>query len=327
MEGKCLNCGAQMALSRGGAPGTVQRCEFCGAESRVPGPAPVPIVPFGGGMPMVHPPPQSPAVKVSPLYYALPMVFTFGLVGFGIYSSMRAQEQAQKRAEQAQQAAMQQASDGLSQAKNAAGAAAAAGGQTAPRGKVYSLDELATATFVGWAPLNAPGLVGTLDAFDAIANMPWAANVGRRWVSDARITRVDFDRVDQNGIVAMRGIPDAKVTYRYVSPSRGKAWLESTALTEPTIETQLEIAVTKDGVQAIKFASKPISDKPDPEIKPPTCTLSQAFAALDKAKQLPVRPVYDVYLIDNGQKAPAYYFSTLTGSPAIPWVESGRCKL
>ena len=167
----------------------------------------------------------------------------------------------------------------------------------------------------------------TLDAFDAIANIPWAANLGRHWVSDARITRVDFDRVDSNGIVAMRGIPDAKVTYRYASPSRDKAWLESTALTEPTIETELMIAVTKDGVQAIKYASKPTSDKPDPEIKPPTCTLSQAFAALDKAKQLPARPVYNVYLIDNGSKAPAYYISTLTGSPAIPWIESGRCKL
>lgn len=326
MDGKCQNCGANMRL---GPPGSIQRCEFCGAESRAPEPN-VPIMPFGGGPPLAFVPPPPPVRRLSPVFVLVPVGLAVGLVALGVVSAVNEQRKSEERARIAQAQAMQQANDAVSQAQSAmaqAGmAAGAAAGKPPPAPKVRSLDELGTAEFQGWEPLAAPGMTGTLDAFDAIANLAWAADIGRHWSPDARIHRIDFDRVDKSGVLALVAIPDAKATYRYVSPTRTKAWNDSVAVTAPDVETEMMVSVTAEGVRAIKLKARPYAEN-EPEIKPPSCTLAQAFAALEKAKKLPEKPVFNGYLLDSGGMGPRYLMSTINGTGSMPSVDAKSCAL
>ncbi len=302
---KCQSCGAALPVV---PPGSVLRCAFCGIEQRV-GTAPR-LQQWGPPPPQVGFPQGTP-VKVSPLLYVLPFGLMLVGVGFSLLMSRRAQDQAEAASVEA-----------VSQAGMAAGATGAT-----PAKHVLELSDLSTARFQGWEPLNAPGMVGTLDAFDVIANIPWAVRVAQSWVSDARLDRVDFGRVEKSGQVNLRTIPDANSGYRFVSPSRSKEYLNSAALVDPKTITEFEIQVDKDGVKVIELSSKPMHDEVDPAVAPPACTLGQALAALDKAGKLPARPVYTGYLIASDAKRTLYFVNTLTGSPSIPIVNAATCKV
>ena len=303
---KCQSCGAALPVV---PPGSVLRCAFCGTEQRV-GNAPR-LQQWGAPPPPVGFPQGTP-VKVSPLLYVLPFGLMLFGIGFSLLMSRRAQDQAEAASVEA-----------VSQAGMAAGAT---GGK--PGKHVLEVSELATAQFQGWERLNAPGMVGTLDAFDVIANIPWAVKIAQAWVGDARLHRVDYGRVEKSGQVNLRTIPDATSGYRFVSPSRSKEYLNSAALVDPKTVTEFEIQLDKDGVKVIELSSKPFNDEVDPAVAPPACTLGQALAALDKAGKLPARPVYSGYLVGTfDKKRQLYYVNTLTGSPNIPMVNALSCKV
>lgn len=281
------------------APGTVIRCTFCGAERRA-GAAPPPVQPWGAPRAGVQFPQGAP-VKVSPLLFVLP----FGLVLFGVGFSLLMAHRAQR-------------------------VATAAGGLAGvmPGEHVLQMSELATSpSGRGWELVDAPGMVGTLDAFDVIANMPWAVTIARAWAPDARLHRVDFGRTEKSGQVNLRTIPDATSGYRFVSPLRVAEYENSTALVDSKIVTELMIQVDKDGVKVLKSSSNEYSGEDLPNLAPPVCTLGQALAAIEKAGKLPPRPVYSGYLIEVSPKRTAYYINTLTGSPNIPTVNASSCKL
>lgn len=256
--------------------------------------------------------PQGTPVKVSPLLYVLPFGLMLFGVGFSLLMSRRAQDQADAAA-----------------AKVVSQSGTTAGGTGAGPGKhVLELSELSTAEFQGWEPLNAPGMVGTLDAFDVIANIPWAVKIAQAWVGDARLNRVDYGRVEKSGQVNLRTIPDATSGYRFISPSRSKEYLNSAALVDPKTVTEFEIQLDKDGIKLLELSSKPMHDEVEPAVLPPACTLGQALAALEKAGKLPARPVFSGYLVNTYDgKRSLYYVTTLTGSPNIPLVNATSCKV
>ncbi len=289
----CPNCGADVSRA---PPGVGRRCEFCGAELPV---APIPITPFGGGPPAFVPPPPTPT---SPIFVVVPILLVLVLVFGGGALAFVQERRAKRQAEEEQARAMQQANEAAAQAMReadlaqslAASAETAAGMHpTAPTGpKVYGLDELRTSEFRGMQPIDAPGMVGTLDAFDPGANATWANDVARHWAADARLVLVEVDHVSRTGLVHAKTSMGAKVTYRFVSPVQAAKWRAAKGAVAPDVETELALEVSKDGVRAQKSTTEPLGAAP-PAVTVP-CGLAGALA-----KQ-PLRGFYDVTLSGSG---------------------------
>jgi len=76
---------------------------------------------------------------------------------------------------------------------------------------------------VGFHTLEAsppPGSLGTLDAVQAV---PWALAIAQAWAPDARLVRIDVERLRPDGTINVLDDRDATLTYRFLSPARTDA--------------------------------------------------------------------------------------------------------
>ena len=257
---KCPNCGAQLH----GEPSVVHVCEFCGAETREPvAPAPAPAA-------RASTEDDSPKVPAP-----FPVgAFVFGLVivvggAFGI--------------------AMCATSRGSS--SSAAQRSATAGTSTAkPK---LTLAALATTPF-SYEPIDAPGMIGTFQSFDVMANYEWAYAIGRAWKQDAVLYQMGVDKVAKDGTIDVKNVPKAEALYRFYSPACIDAKKASTSVVAPTTKCGLfvQILVHRDVPTAL-VNSVDADRQSDPPLSSPACTLSKAFAALEKAGKLPAKPVFN----------------------------------
>jgi len=205
-------------------------------------------------------------------------------------------------------------------------------GSAAPATPKLSPANLATQTFFGWEAIDAPGMVGTFEAFDTIANYNWALSIGRAWKADAVLYRLAAVGVAKDGLVDFKTTPGASATYRLYSPACVREYESSTAVVAPANRCGFMLEVSAEQGQPaaarVYIGSGPSTSKQlDPELASPVCTLSKAFAALDQAGKLPPRPVYtaDVYVIGSD---PLWTFLQITsGQPNIGYVNATTCAL
>lgn len=305
----CKNCGARLAAA---TPGSIVRCEFCGAEEQIP----LPVSAFGGGF---HPPVRpAPQVNTGPMVAVgiIVALVAIGGVVAGFVSQRKAEEQA--RVEALQQPDMPNIDQLMKEAQQ-------------PKAPKVNLSNIATIPTQGWETLDAPGMVGPLDAFDVVANYTWAQKVGLAWKPDAVVMRIDVDRVGRDGLVNLKATPDASVEYRLFSPKCRKDYEDSTATVDPHFQCELDIEIkSESGVivpTVLKTGDQLFVLKYDTEMKSPACTLPQVMAKLDKAGKLPQKPVFNAWA-DQVSNRPRWVIDQIiSGQDTIGYVNGTTCAI
>jgi ribosomal protein L40E len=294
----CPRCGAPLPIA---APGAVERCRFCATESRLE-PAPIAAPP-----PAPPATPDMPAAPAQNTGIGCNAIVALGGVAIGLF-------------------AIGAAIVGSCKSASSSDSAAAAPTATqAPKPKV-TLANLATTPIDQWQEIDAPGMVGRYEAFDAVANMEWAKRIGAAWKADTILWMMNVRDVGKDGMVNLAVTPGASVTYYLVSPKCLTDYKNSTALVDP--KTLCGIMVLLDaqtGTPGVRFGGEGVGISP--ALQDPTCTMTQAFAALEKEGKLPPRPVYNAMLGGSGSRRVWMFQTVISGQATIPVVDADTCKV
>ena len=172
----------------------------------------------------------------------------------------------------------------------------------------------------GRTTIDVPAPNGGFARIDPVVQLPWATTIAQAWMQDARINRIDADRIRPDGTVDAAGDADAEVLYRFVSPSRIQAyWLD--ADTKGRVESEYEFWVIAKGGQPLVqlLRSRPSTSDvapPAPEVLPLTSIFERS------KRKLPARPLYRGYMIYSKGDGWVWYLSTLSGRDPIPRIRA-----
>lgn len=188
---------------------------------------------------------------------------------------------------------------------------------------------LAEPAFTGKHLLAATPPPTGFGAFEPVASLPWALSIAQVWSRDAKIERVDVERLRPDGTLNVQDDPEAEVTYRFVSPSRFEALREKMNLEKnPRGDQEFWVEIQSGRVHAyeLQTLSQMASDDDAREIAaltwPKSLPLTQILPALGKRKGFPAVPFFQGYLIRLEDEGWCWYLSTLSGSPNIPRVRA-----
>ena len=194
----------------------------------------------------------------------------------------------------------------------------------APADEPLPLERLADASFSGRHRIAAAPPASGLAAFEPVANLPWALALAQRWAPDARLWRIDVERLRPDGTVNVADDPHAEVTYRFASPRRVAAFRERANL-EPEAQGDFElwVAVEQGAIFAYQLATLPQIaaiqyEELDRLDYPKSRPLPEILAENGRRPELPEVPFYKGYLIRLEREGWCWYLSTLSGQPNIP---------
>lgn len=234
----CSNCGAPMAI---GPPGEIERCTFCGAEEREPNvpPAPAPV-------------PADTVVASAPsgnVGLVVMLVVAGLVVGGGIVAAVALSSPSSPRA--------------LPMSRPTSSPSPRPIPPTPlPTASVLNPADLPTADLARSMPLVAPGMVGSYQSYDVVANFGWVLGIARSWRPDATIRRVRVTHASKDGTIDVTNM--AQVDYDIAPPTWATGiglWLHTLGRT-PSLEVR--------AVPSIEAG----------EVEMPKCSLHRAFAAL-----------------------------------------------
>ncbi|CAN5279588.1 hypothetical protein BH09MYX1_BH09MYX1_03000 [soil metagenome] len=293
----CSRCGAPLPASAA----AFQRCEFCGVENErdappnVPAQAPprmapnpyAPMVPFA---PRFVPSPTSPASSAAPV---IAMMALAGLVAAGgaAFALM----------------ARQDSSMSVMVTPPAIAVPAIPVIPTIPTDPApVPVADLHT-TPLSWmtqVKIDAPGRVGTLDSFDALANWDWAQSIGMAWWSDAKPYGLTVDPIEKDGTIDLTG-PFAgsvapSVDWHFVSQAclADQKKRAETEANNTGSSCSLSLHITGKDVQVgLDLSSVDEGGRAHP-ITRPACSIADVFTYLD-AHKLTARPNYQVRLVND----------------------------
>jgi hypothetical protein len=316
---KCPSCGAPLDVEEGSV---FMTCSFCGATAaptqhfKTPRPAPqapVQVIDLSsyrkGGK----------GVRATPARAAGCGLAVFLLIaGIGAFVFVRAQ--GIQRSVRESIAATQR---GLSKATNTPTFGARREETAIP------VARLAEPAFTGKHLLAASAPPTRFGTFEPVASLPWALSIAQVWSRDAKLERVDVDRVRPDGTLNVEDDPEAEVTYRFVSPSRFEALRERMNLEKnPRGDQEFWVEIESGKVYAyeLQTLSQLASDDDAQEIAaltwPKSLPLTEIVPAIAKRKGVPAVPFFEGYLIRLEDEGWCWYISTLSGSPNIPRVRA-----
>lgn len=188
---------------------------------------------------------------------------------------------------------------------------------------------LAEASFTGRHVIAATPPPGGFAAFEPVAGLPWALAIAQVWSRDAKLERLDVDRVRPDGTVNVTDDPEAGVMYRFVSPSRLQALRERMNLEKsPRGDQEFWVEIEEGKVYAYELQSLSalVHDDDAAELAqktwPKSLPLTTIVPALAKRRDVPAVPFFEGYLIWLEDEGWCWYISTLSGSPNIPRVRA-----
>ncbi len=152
--------------------------------------------------------------------------------------------------------------------------------------------ELGSSTFPGWIPLAAPPMEGSYDAFDPIANLPWALRMARAWSTDAQLGSIYLDGARADGSLDLSSRADWDVDYRFFSPALRRSARDMAEVSEQALRSELRIKVGEAKVKALLGVQRPVRDDPAPY--EPRCTFEGVMTRA--SAELAPRPSYRVVL-------------------------------
>ena len=164
-----------------------------------------------------------------------------------------------------------------------------------------------------WNLLQSEGLTGSPRAFDPIENVPWALATARAWAPDARLTRIDIDRVLPTGALDFGA--RSGVDYRFYSPARRAAELEMAKVSDTPVRTEFRIWIVEGTAKVLQSSrSRPSADAGPPSAVV-TCSLKALLRTWRDEHKLPGRPGYGLTMYWVGKR---YRWTIDTGRLASP---------
>jgi hypothetical protein len=156
-------------------------------------------------------------------------------------------------------------------------------------------------------------------AFEAVENLPWALAIAQQWELDARIERIDVDRLRPDGTMNVQDDPESKAGYRFLSPGLLTEYQRQADLGKTDLKTGLFLNVKKSGVEALTHSQAPNEPVPPyPEAMP----LPQILAAIAAKGKLPQKPYFSGYMIFSKNWGWIWYLNTLSRQERIPIVNA-----
>jgi hypothetical protein len=169
----------------------------------------------------------------------------------------------------------------------------------------------------GWKVLATAPPPGGFTAFDPVAALPWAMDIGRAWASDAVLTRIDIGRVSATGVVDLAG--ETGAGYRFVSPGRYQRWINETDAGVQTLTaTGLMLEIKGTQVRALPYEERNAGPRPPPDSLPLAGILERARTG----RGFEEKPYYAGYLIYLPREGWVWYFRAVSGTTGYPRVRA-----
>lgn len=165
----------------------------------------------------------------------------------------------------------------------------------------------------GHHALDVAQPAGGYGAVDAVAALPWAMAIAQAWDADARLTRIDVNRLRPDGTINVLDDADATLRYRFISPGRVEALRQQGRL-RADAEAVVEFWVTVNAGQAQVFgretSATSLRDTALPA-HPQAMALPALFSRTAVQRLADGLPFLNGYLIALEREGWAWYFSSL----------------
>lgn len=165
----------------------------------------------------------------------------------------------------------------------------------------------------GFHALEAARPTGNLATLDVVAAVPWALAIAQAWAPDARLERVDVERLRPDGTINVLDDRDAVTTYRFLSAARatalrqqGRVQADAEAITGFWVRLKAgRIEVYGERNRATSLRREELPPHPDAMAMPELFTAPPVKAL---AHDLPFLKGYLIHLEREGW---VWYFSSL----------------
>ncbi|MFN8012648.1 MAG: zinc ribbon domain-containing protein [Holophagaceae bacterium] len=168
----------------------------------------------------------------------------------------------------------------------------------------------------GWQALDVAEPPGGAGNLDAVAAIPWAVSLAQAWRADARLERVDVEKVRPDGLVNARDDEAASVMYRFRSPALLEEQRRQMDLGKSDVQAGLFLEVKQGAVRALVTSVHDPREELPPH--PASLPLKAIFESLGHAGKLPAKPFYGGYLIHLEREGWVWYLHTLARQDSIP---------
>lgn len=168
----------------------------------------------------------------------------------------------------------------------------------------------------GWQVLDCAPPPGGAARLDAVAAIPWALALATAWRPDARLERVDVDRLRPDGLVDAQGDPGASVMFRFLSPALLEEQRRQADLGRSDVKAGLFVEVKGGEARGLPTTAHTRGEGLPPA--PASLPLAQVLQGLERAGKLPAKPYYRGYLIHIPDEGWVWYLNTLGGRESIP---------
>jgi hypothetical protein len=175
---------------------------------------------------------------------------------------------------------------------------------------------------VGWKELNVPTPASGWAAFEPVTDLRWAQTIARAWQSDARLTRIDVNRLKHDGTIDLTAGADNSAGYRFISPGQIDAW-EKIADRDANARVgyELMIKLAEQKVTALIVRGSPRSDALPP-LDINSHALPELLTRARKSKSFADHPFYDGYMIALEREGWVWYLNSLSRRDSIPRVRA-----
>ena len=172
----------------------------------------------------------------------------------------------------------------------------------------------------GWQDLDVAEPPGGAGNLDAVAAIPWAVSLAQAWRADARLERVDVEKVRPDGLVNARDDASASVMFRFRSPSLLEEQQRQMDLGRSDVQAGCFLEVKQGAVRALVTSVHDPREAPPPH--PASLSLKRILEGLDRAGRLPAKPFYGGYLIHLRDDGWVWYLHTLSRQDEVPRVRA-----
>lgn len=165
----------------------------------------------------------------------------------------------------------------------------------------------------GYHALDVAPPTGGYSALDAVGALPWAVAIAQAWEPDARITRIDVDRLRPDGTINVADDAEAVLRYRFVSARRAESLRQQARLRSDAEEAVGFWVQVKAGQPQVFADVTRASSLRDDELPgyPDSLGLPQLFARPAVRAQAADLPFLKGYLIALPREGWVWYFSSL----------------
>jgi hypothetical protein len=167
----------------------------------------------------------------------------------------------------------------------------------------------------GHHPIDVAPPPGGYASVDPMALLPWALAIAQAWEDDARLMRIDVERLHPDGTINVKDDADATLRYRFLSPRRANALREQARLrADAQASTGFWVTVKAGQPQVFADLNRAASVR-DERVPPyPTAmAVPQMFQHPSVRRLAADLPYLNGYLISLEREGWVWYFSSLAG--------------